>query len=363
MDSISINKGIGGSQSLKTILSLGTVVIGIFSAIFLFYTNSFLIKRRKKEIGLYNVLGLGKRHIAKVLFFESIFISALSLVVGLIGGIILDKLMFLLLLKLLKFEVAFGFYISTSSLIKTSIVFIGIFFATLLANLFQIKVSNPIELLKGSKYGEKEPKTKWVITIIGLITLGLGYTIALRVESPLSAMNQFFGAVILVMIGTYALFTSGSIALLKLLRKNKKFYYNTKHFISVSGMLYRMKQNAVGLANICILSTAVLVMISTTVSLYVGMEDALRTRYPRDIMIRGSEITENQGKELDKIVNKEIENNKVDVKNKLNYWNNSFASRKKDDKFILRNDASFSSDISMVTAIPLSDYNRIEGKT
>lgn len=365
MHAISINKGLdgaSGSESLKIILHLGTIVIGIFSAIFLFYTNSFLMKRRKKEIGLYNVLGLEKKHIAKVMFFESIFTLFVSLIAGFIGGIILNKLMFLLLLKILSFKVAFGFSISVPSIIITLIVFIGIFSVTLLSNLVQIRMLKPIELLKGTEQGEKEPKTKWIMTIIGVMTLGAGYGIALKVQSPLSALNLFFVAVILVMVGTYALFTAGSIAVLKFLRKHKKFYYKTNHFIAISGMLYRMKQNAVGLANICILSTAVLVMLSTTVSLYVGMEDVLRTRFPRNLIISASQISKSQAQKLDEILDVETKNSEIGIKNKLNYWNNSFAATKKDGKFLLTDGAVTSSNVSMIVLMPISDYNRLEGK-
>ncbi|AZV56416.1 ABC transporter permease [Clostridium sp. AWRP] len=362
MHAISINKGLGGSQTLKSILFLGTIVIGIFSAIFLFYTNSFLIKRRKKEIGLYNVLGLEKKHIAKILCYECIFTSVISLTVGLIGGIILNKLMFLLLIKMLNFKVSFGFSISVPSIIKTLIVFCSIFFVTLLSNLFQIKILKPIELLKGSEQGEKEPKTKWIMTIIGLAALCGGYGIALNVKSPLAALSLFFGAVILVMIGTYALFTAGSIAVLKFLRKQKNFYYKTGNFISVSGMMYRMKQNAVGLANICILSTAVLVMLSTTISLYVGMEDSLKLRYPRDIMISTKETNNNQIQKLDEILNSSLKNNKVNMKDKLYYLDNSFEAVKKDDKFLSVKKDLGKANISMIEAIPVSDYNRLEGK-
>ncbi|MDF2881074.1 MAG: hypothetical protein K0R54_1631 [Clostridiaceae bacterium] len=365
MHALSINKGLdgmSGSAGLKSILFLGTIVIGIFSAIFLFYTNSFLIKRRKKEIGLYNVLGLEKKHIAKVMFYECIFTSVISLAAGLIAGIILNKLMFLLLLKILNFKVAFGFYVSVPSVIKTLILFIGIFFVTLLSNLFQIKMSNPIELLKGTQHGEKEPKTKWIITLIGVIALGTGYGIALKVKSPLSALNMFFIAVILVMIGTYALFTSGSITVLKALKKNKRFYYNTSNFISVSGMMYRMKQNAVGLANICILSTAVLVMVSTTVALYVGMEDVIRTRYPRNIVMTASQVTNSQAQKVDEILEAESKNSNIGIKNKINYWNNSFPAVKKDDKFSITSNTNMSSKVNLITLIPISDYNRLEGK-
>ncbi|OAA94508.1 ABC transporter permease [Clostridium coskatii] len=365
MYAISINKGldgVSGAASLKSILFLGTIVIGIFSAIFLFYTNSFLIKRRKKEIGLYNVLGLEKKHIAKILCYECIFTSAISLTVGLIFGIILNKLMFLLLIKMLNFKVPFGFSVSIPSLIKTLIVFCSIFFATLLSNLFQIKILKPIELLKGSEQGEKEPKTKWIMTIIGVAALCSGYGIALNVKSPLAALNLFFAAVILVMIGTYAIFTAASIAVLKFLRRQKNFYYKTGNFISVSGMMYRMKQNAVGLANICILSTAVLVMLSTTISLYVGMEDFLKLRYPRDIVITSRETNKNQIQKLDEILNVESKSNKVDMKDKLYYLDNSLEAVKKDGEFLSVSKNTDKSKVSVIEVIPISDYNRLEGK-
>ncbi|MEG2289861.1 MAG: ABC transporter permease [Clostridium sp.] len=365
MHSFSINKGLDeiiGSQNLKTILNLGTVIIGVFSVIFLFYTNSFLIKRRKKELGLYNVLGLEKKHIAKVLFFESIIISGSSLLVGIIGGIILNKLMFLLFLKILNFHVTFGFSISTVSIVVTLLVFLGIFILTLMTNLIQIKTSKPIELLKGGEHGEKEPKTKWVIAIIGLIALSSGYGIALSVKNPISALNLFFVAVILVMIGTYALFTAGSIVMLKLLRKNKKFYYKTRNFISVSSMMYRMKQNAVGLANICILSTAVVVILSTTVSLYVGMEDILRYRFPSDVTISTKEINTDKIKRINEIVESEIKESKVNISNKINYTSNSIISIKENTSFKLKNDNQYSPNTSTLSIVSISDYNRLEGK-
>jgi len=364
MHALSINKGlegVKGSESLKTILYFGTIVIGIFSAIFLFYINSFLIKRRKKEIGLYNILGLGKKHIAIVLFYENVFISLISLVIGLIGGVILNKLMFLVLIKILDFAVPFGFAVSIPSMEITLIVFIGIFTVTLISNLFQIHIAKPIELLKGGEHGEKEPKTKWLMTIIGIISLSTGYTMALTVKSPLSALNLFFVAVVLVMVGTYCLFTAGSIAILKLLRKNKKFYYKTRNFTSVSGMLYRMKQNAVGLANICILSTAVLVMISTTVSLYIGMEDGLKARFPRNVTISASGISENQTKKLNEII--ELETKETKINNKVSYSSEGFLTTRTDDTFLLlKVKDSFSNVSCLLMTIPLSDYNRIEGK-
>lgn len=363
MHSISINQGLDkvpGSASLKTILSFGTVVIAIFSFIFLFYTNSFLIKRRKKEIGLYNVLGLDKKHIAKVLLLENVFISIISLVIGLLGGIILNKLMFLLLLKMLSFKVVLGFDIYPSTIGLTSTLFISIFLVNLLWNLFQIKKSKPIELLKGGQHGEKEPKTKIIMTIIGLIALISGYVIAVTVENPLQALSLFFVAVILVMTGTYLLFTAGSIALLKLLRKNKKFYYKTKNFISVSTMMYRMKQNAVGLANICILSSAVLVVLSTTASLYVGMEDTLRYRYPRNVTICTEDISAANIERIDSILNKDIKDNDIKMKNTFNYTYNTFVvSRINEDKFSFETASAYDSKLNAIMTISLKDYNRM----
>ena len=277
------------------------------------------------------------------------------------GGVILNKLMFLVLLKILDFAVPFGFSVSIPSMEITLIVFIGIFTVTLISNLFQIHIAKPIELLKGGEHGEKEPKTKWLMTIIGIISLSIGYAMALTVKSPLSALNLFFVAVVLVMVGTYCLFTAGSIAILKLLRKNKKFYYKTRNFTSVSGMLYRMKQNAVGLANICILSTAVLVMISTTVSLYIGMEDGLKARFPRNVMINASGISENQTKKLNDII--ELETKETKIKNKVDYFSEYFMSTRKDDTFLLKKaTAAYSSDICSLLTISLSDYNRLEGE-
>ena len=289
MDALYESPDILGGR-VQEILQFATPVITVFAIIFLFYTNSFLIKRRKKEIGVYHVLGMGKRHIAKMFLMETLITTAVSIVGGLLAGIIFSKLSYLGLLKILHFEVGLTFSISVSSIGKTVILFIVIFSMTLIYNLLQIRLSNTMELLLGGKKGEKEPKTKWLMTIFGVAALAVAYYIALTTESPMDALMKFFVAVILVILGTYALFVAGSVAFLKILRKNKKFYYNSKHFTAVSGMIYRMKQNAVGLANICILSTMVLVMISTTVCLYMGMEDILDTRFQWIMPLRVSEV-------------------------------------------------------------------------
>lgn len=278
----------GGGSDVQMILGFGIGVVIVFTAIFLFYTNSFIIKRRKKELGVYNILGMEKRHISKVLFWEIVFTILVAVGGGLLLGVVFNKLLTMLLYRLIGFASGIPFYISIDGIWMTILLFVGIYAMTLLYDFMQIKLSNPVELLHGGNVGEKEPKTKILMTVFGAICLGTGYFISVTVQNPIDAMSLFFVAVILVILGTYALFTAGSIALLKCLRKNKKYYYKTKHFTTVSGMIYRMKQNAVGLGNICILSTMVLVILSTTVSMYLGVDDELNVRFPNEIQVKVS---------------------------------------------------------------------------
>lgn len=350
-----------GGEALITMLTLGNYVIGIFSVIFLFYTNSFLIKRRKKEFGLFNVLGMEKKHVAKVISLETFFASALSLLLGLTSGIVLSKLMFLLLSNILQFNIPFTYFVSVLSIGSSVLLFSGIFILILLNNLRHIHLAKPIELLRGGQVGEREPKTKWLLVVIGLITLGYGYYIALVTESPLTAMVKFFLAVVLVIIGTYALFTAGTIALLKLLRKNKKFYYQTKHFISISGMIYRMKQNAAGLASICILSTMVLIMLSTTVSLYIGMEDLLKYRYPKEISVSGFDVSQEEAESIEKNIVEEADKHKVEMIDPIHYRSVAFPATLQGNSFNLEEPETPSfNDVSVIEAIPLNEYNQLE---
>ena len=274
-----------GGRDVKIIMSLGSKVIGIFSFIFIFYTNSFIMKRRKKDIGIYNILGMEKRHIAMEIFIETIVIAIIVIVCGLFTGILFDKFLMMFLYKILGFETSIKFTISVTSICNSLIVFIILYSLTMVYNVMQVKLSNPIELLRGGSVGEKEPKTKILMAIIGFVCIGAGYYIAITTEDPLGTVMLFFVAVVLVIIGTYSLFTAGSIAFLKILRNNKNYYYKKKHFTAVSGMIYRMKQNAAGLSNICILSTMVLVMVSATVCLYIGEEDIIDTRYESEINV------------------------------------------------------------------------------
>lgn len=296
------------SISAATSMSLGSIVVAIFAIIFLFYTNSFLLKKRKKEFGLYNILGMEKKHMSALIATESLIISVISLVLGLIIGIALDKLIFMIVIKLLDGQSPLGFTIIPEAILHTVVLFCIIFAAILLNSVRIVYTTKTIDLLHGSNTGEKEPKAKWLLAILGVLCLGGGYTISIISKNPVSAIGLLFIAIILVVIGTYFIFVAGIIALLKLLRKSKGFYYKTSHFISISGMIYRMKQNAVGLANICVLSTMVLVMVSTTSSLVIGMQDTINTISPYDYSISVVDGKTNQQVKAD-IKNTAADNN------------------------------------------------------
>lgn len=272
-----------GGSSVQIVLYFGVVVVGVFVSIFLFYTNSFIMKRRKKELGVYNILGMEKIHVAKIMAWETVFSFLVAVGGGLITGIVFQKLLTMFLYRLTGLEAAIPFYISGWGCLHTAEMFGAIYVCILLYNLMQIRLSNPVELLHSGNTGEREPKTKIIQAVLGILCIVTGYYIAITTDNPVKAVSLFFVAVMLVIVGTYFLFNAGSIAFLKLLRKNKRYYYQTRHFTTVSGMIYRMKQNAVGLANICILSTMVLVVISMTVCMYAGIEDELKTQYPAEL--------------------------------------------------------------------------------
>lgn len=363
MLAISQNEGlenISGAETLRSILYFGIWIIGIFSAVFLFYTNSFLVKRRKKEFGIYNILGMEKKHIAKVLSFETIFVFLFSIIVGILCGMLFSKLIFLFLLKILNFDVPLSFSASPESMLLTAVVFGAIFILTLIFDILQISVLKPIELLYGGNQGEKEPKTKWIIAVLGLLCLAAGYTISLTIETPLSAVSLFFVAVVLVMVGTYCLFTAGSIAILKGLKKNKKYYYKTKHFTSVSGMIYRMKQNATGLANICILSTAVILVVSSTISLYIGIDDAVKNIYPREVSIMSANTNDADISQFDKIFEQTESECNFDATNELNYRCGEAVAKQDNNNFAVEYGSTYAgtTDLTMLEVVPLSDYNK-----
>ena len=271
-----------GGTSMGFILSLGKFVIAAFAVIFLFYTNSFLIRRRYKEFGLYNVLGMDKRGIGRIIFWETLLIAVAGIVLGLALGIAFSKFAELGLLRAIGKDVDYRFSVSVKAVLWTAGIFGIIFLLLLLKALWQVSKLKPMELLHSEKAGEKPPKANWVLAVIGALLLGGAYYLAVTIKSPLSALVVFFVAVLMVIAATYLLFISGSVVLCRLLQKNKRYYYKAKHFVSVSSMVYRMKRNGAGLASICILSTMVLVMISSTTSLYFGTDDALASRYPRE---------------------------------------------------------------------------------
>ncbi len=272
-----------GFTYVLVMMQIGMIVAGILSTVLLLYINSFLMKQRKKELGLYNILGMGKGNIALIQCWESLYTALIGIVGGLVLGVVLHKLATIALASLLQFSIPFSSSLSLPAAIVTAVFFGGLLALALFLNLVRVRVSNPIELLHDGNVGEKEPRTRWLLAVVGAVSMGSGYFIAVTTKDPALAMLFYFLAVILVIIGTYCLFTAGSIALLKILRNNKGFYYQTSHFIGVSGMLYRMKRNAVGLANICILSTMVMVMISGTLALYLGQGEIIAAQYPANL--------------------------------------------------------------------------------
>ena len=362
-DCPTLDQAVRHAAEVRMILSTGEVIVIIFCVIFLIYSNSFLMKRRQKEIGLYNILGLERNHIAIVLLLETIFTAILSLSAGIASGILASKLSLLLLLRLLHIPAVLGFYVSVKGILVCLAMFGSIFLLILLLNLRRIHLSRPVELLRGSNAGEREPKAKCFMALIGFICLGTGYYLAITTESPIEAISAFLLAVILVMAGTYLLFTAGSIVILKFLRRRKSFYYKTGNFISISGMLYRMKQNAVGLASICILSTGVLLMISMTVSLYFGMGDTMVNRYPYDADISVTGVSEKECQTAIDAFEKAISDNNVPAEKKAEEIYLTILCRKKNNRIQITQTDTLSNSGSVLTLSLLrqSEYEKLTG--
>ena len=363
-----------GGDTIQVMLSLGCGVISVFSILFLFYTNSFLMRRRKKEFGLYNILGMGKGNLARILLWETLIVTVLSLGIGLLCGIILSKVAELGMLNILSLEVSFAFQIEIQAVYQTIVLFLVIFALILLNSLRQIHLTNPIELLHSETVGEKPPKANWVLAVLGLFLLGGAYWLAVSIQDPLSAFIWFFVAVIMVIIGTYFLFIAGSVSFCKLLQKNKRYYYKTHHFISVSSMVYRMKRNGAGLASICILCTMVLVMVSSTTCLYIGTEDSLRTRYPRNINLDTTIQAFNEADEvqMDKIrqISAEVVSEYgQEMSQVLDYRVAGLVGYLNEDQIILGESRLTEfhwdgySDVWQIYVVPLEDYNRLMGQS
>lgn len=358
-----LNKLPNGINATKQVLSLGIIVIAIFSTIFLFYTYSFLVKRRVKEFGLYAVLGMTKKQIAKILVLETIFIAVTTLVVGIGLGILFDKLMLLILLKLFSATVTFGFSITPIAIVFSVLLFGGVYFLLLLYTVIKIARLRIVALLKDENKGEKEPKSRWILAIIGLALIGYGYYTAQTVQNPIKAITVFFFAVIAVIIGTYLVFMAVSITVLKIMKNNKNFYYKPKNFISVSGLLYRMKRNAVGLANICILSTMVLVTMGSTSALYAGMEKSYNERFPRQLMVAGYNSTSEKLKKIENNAKLSAKEAGTEVEDMVSYSSLPMVGRLVEDKFNFESNVGVDlSNVKMIVVLELKDYNKTANK-
>ena len=362
-DCPTLDQAVRQADEVRMIVFTGEIVVEIFCIIFLIYSNSFLMKRRQKEIGLYNILGLERNHIGIVMFLETIITSIGSLAGGIAAGIIGSKLALLLLLKLLHIPSVLGFYISVKGIFTCLFMFGIIFLMILFLNLAKIHLSRPVELLRGNNTGEKEPVAKWLMALIGFICLGAGYYLAVTTESPIKAITIFLLAVILVMAGTYLLFTAGSIVILKFLRRRKSFYYRTGNFISISGMLYRMKQNAIGLASICILSTGVLLMIAMTVSIYFGMNDIMLNRYPYDVDMSVTSISEEECQTAIEAFEKAIADNKVPVEKSVEEIYLDIVCSKNGDQILIKpaNTIRNSDSVLVLSLLNQAEYERLTG--
>lgn len=371
--SLGANKGISemwGGDMIASYMTLGQGVTAIFAVIFLFYINSFLVKRRRSEFGLYNILGMEKKHICRVIFLETVYTFLITMAAGLILGILLDKLLYLVISHMLAAKVPLGFYISVSSILQSLALFGGIFLLMFLNSMRHIYRARPVDLLKSRRAGEKEPKAKWILAVAGVICLAAGYYIAVTTDNPVAAIAMFFIAVVLVIVGTYLVFTAGSIALLKLLKKNKGYYYKTKHFVSISAMMYRMKKNAVGLANICILSTMVLVIISTTLSMYLGVNDALKQRYPAEYNITCMVQDNDYFDQGVKALRDNARSEGLTLTHEIAYRDFSFSAIYEKSKDFFVTDPSLYSNFSAMqkynqlttfVVVPLEDYNKSMG--
>lgn len=358
-------KEMQGGTTMHMLLFMGCGVMVVFSAVFLFYTNSFIIRRRKTEFGLYNILGMDKRNISRILLWETFIIYVSSLVLGITCGVLFSKLAELALTKMLGGAASYTFNAEPKSIIHAMVYYAVIFLLILINSLRQIHLSNPIELMKSENSGEKPPKANYFLAVLGALILGAAYFLAVYIQNPLEAIFAFFVAVIMVIAATFMLFVSGSVALCKILQKNKRYYYKTNHFISVSQMAYRMKRSGAGLASICILSTMVLVTLSSTICLYVGEEDMLARRYPRDIVVETYSTDEKVVSWSRSAVNTALEKFGETPENILHYTYLDISGGLVGSEIILdpnRRDEVGNSDIRQLFIITLADYNRLMGK-
>ena len=360
-----------GGTSSAIILRLGTVVIAVFALIFLFYTHSFLIRRREREFGLYNVLGMGKGNIARILLWETVITYGLTTGTGLLLGMVLYKLAELGMVRLLQVPVTYTLTVSVSSLLAAAALFAAIHTLILLNGLRQLHGVSAVGLLRSESVGEKPPKAQWVLTAAGAVLLAGAYWLAVSIKEPLAALTWFFAAVLMVIAATYLLFISGSVTLCRGLQRNKKYYYRPQHFVSVASMTYRMKRNGAGLASVCILATMVLVMISSTTCLYVGQEDAVNARYPRDmdVTVYGRSdhpLDEAEAEQLRQGVESTVFNFGGQTSNVATYREISVSGLPDGGDLRLGNAGASAADSTHVIHIyfvPLEEYNAVTGQS
>ena len=367
-NTMSFNPGIKemetGGVLFSYLLTLGSVVVTIFTYVFLFYANSFLIKRRKVEFGLYGVLGMEQRHIVGVMGCEMFVMFLLTMGLGVGFGTVLTRLMFLLLRALTRLEIPLSNVASPMAIWSTVILIAVLFVILFIYNALQVRLTKPIDLLHAKQQGEKEPKARWLFTLVGLAAMIAGYVIALRVKNAVTALGFFFIAVLLVILGTYLLFMTGSITLLKTLRAKKSFYYQPKHFVNISGMMFRMKQNAAGLASIAILCTMAMVTFGATGALYIGLERSINEMNPADVTIKVyNEADMSVVEQAVAQVDAELQ---LPVHDRVSYRAYSTALLKDGNGYISPDDGdvaspSFIDNYAYVTLMLLEDFNRLEG--
>lgn len=353
------------------VLQMGKIVISVFSVIFLYYCNSFLIRRRMKEFGLYNILGMGKGNIARVMLWETLLTALLVFAGGLLLGLSLSRLVEMALINLLHADYTVPmelFY--PNGVTWVLLLFGGIYVLILLANLLRMRLSNPVALLKSENTGEKPPKANWFFGLIGLLILLSAYYVAAVSQSPLEALIFFFIAVLMVIVATYLLLVSGSVTLCRMLRRNKRYYYQTRHFISVSAMAYRMKRNGAGMATICILCTMVLVILTSTVCLYGGTDSMVDAICPQDINLTiGLEARdgEENWKRLDA-----MQQMALDVTEEMGLTPENITSQRalvatgkvqNGDYGIITDADSLKANVLELTVYPLSVYEQATGET
>jgi len=349
------------SEVLGGMLGFGSAILAFFSVLVLLYSNNYLMKQRKKELGLYNILGMEKKHIALLLFFESLFIALVAIVLGIVSGFVFSQLVYLILLQMVQMTSALDFSFALHAFTRTAVLYLLIFGFLFFFNLVKLARTKAIDLLKARNFGEKEPKTKWLMAILGFICLAVAYTLALSITQPLYALYLFFLAVLLVIVGTYFLFIAGSILILKLMRRNKKLYYQPNFFLSISGMLYRMKQHAAGLASICILSTMVLVTMATTVSLFAGQEDVLNQQFPRNFTFYNYSPSRHNDDELHQIIDRQLDNHNLVAVEQIAYHITTLMLSDHEYDFRLAGTFPDLATSSIVTFVPLVDFNQSQG--